>query len=46
MVCVGSRAELGELAGLDLSELDPHRPFVDDITFTIAGQAAPTAFPR
>ena len=39
MVCVGSRAELGELAGLDLSELDPHRPFVDDITFTIAGQA-------
>jgi isoleucyl-tRNA synthetase len=33
LTCVGSRAELGELAGLDLSELDPHRPFVDDITF-------------
>ena len=29
---VGSRAELGEAAGLDLSDLDPHRPAVDDIT--------------
>ena len=32
-VCVGSLAELGQLAGQDLDELDPHRPFVDDITF-------------
>ncbi|MDR1710452.1 MAG: isoleucine--tRNA ligase [Propionibacteriaceae bacterium] len=32
-VCVGSRAELGQLAGADLAELDPHRPFVDDIVF-------------
>ena len=32
-VCVGSLAELGELAGRDLSETDPHRPYVDDITF-------------
>jgi isoleucyl-tRNA synthetase len=32
-VCVGSLAELGELAGRDLSATDPHRPFVDDITF-------------
>ncbi|MCC8242761.1 isoleucine--tRNA ligase [Saccharothrix luteola] len=32
-VCVGSRAELGELTGADLSRLEPHRPFVDDITF-------------
>ena len=32
-VCVGSLAELGKLAGQDLDELDPHRPFVDDITF-------------
>ena len=31
--CVGSRAELGELTGRDLSELDPHKPFVDEITF-------------
>jgi len=32
-ICVGSLAELGKLAGQDLSNLDPHRPFVDDITF-------------
>ncbi len=37
MVCVGSLAELGELAGKDLSGLDPHRPYVDDITFTVDG---------
>ena len=28
---IGSRAELGELAGRDLTDLDPHRPFVDEI---------------
>jgi isoleucyl-tRNA synthetase len=33
-VCVGSLAELSELAHQDLSELDPHRPYVDDVTFT------------
>ena len=32
-VCVGSRAELSDLTGTDQSALDPHRPFVDDITF-------------
>ncbi|WP_370324467.1 isoleucine--tRNA ligase [Euzebya sp.] len=32
-VAVGSLAELGDLADRDLSALDPHRPFVDDITF-------------
>ena len=37
LVCVGSLAELGELAGQDLSALDPHRPFVDDVTFTLPG---------
>ncbi|MGN6473819.1 MAG: isoleucine--tRNA ligase [Mycobacteriales bacterium] len=31
LTVVGSLAELGELAGEDLSELDPHRPFVDDV---------------
>jgi isoleucyl-tRNA synthetase len=31
LVVVGSIAELGEKAGLDLSALDPHRPFVDDV---------------
>ncbi len=30
---VGSLAELGKLANRDVSELDPHRPFVDAITF-------------
>ncbi|SDB80779.1 Isoleucyl-tRNA synthetase [Raineyella antarctica] len=37
-ICVGSRAELGELAGRDLSDLDPHRPFIDDVTFTKDGE--------
>jgi isoleucyl-tRNA synthetase len=32
-VCVGSLAELGKLSGSELSNLDPHRPFVDDIKF-------------
>ncbi|EID79782.1 isoleucine--tRNA ligase [Rhodococcus opacus] len=30
---VGSRAELGQLATADLSDLDPHRPYIDAITF-------------
>jgi isoleucyl-tRNA synthetase len=33
LTCVGSLAELGELTGSDLSALDPHRPFIDDVTF-------------
>ena len=36
MVCVGSLAELGTLAGAELLGTDPHRPFVDDITFACA----------
>ncbi len=35
-VCVDSLKELGQLAGQELSNLDPHRPFVDDITFPCA----------
>ena len=35
-ICVDSLKELGELAGQELSNLDPHRPFVDDITFACA----------
>ena len=31
LTCVGSVAELSELAGRDLSELDPHRPYVDAV---------------
>jgi isoleucyl-tRNA synthetase len=34
LTCVGSLAELSELAGRDLTGLDPHRPFVDSVTFT------------
>jgi isoleucyl-tRNA synthetase len=32
-VCIESLADLGARAGQELSNLDPHRPFVDDITF-------------
>jgi isoleucyl-tRNA synthetase len=32
----GSRAELGARAGQDLSDLDPHRPYVDDVMFACA----------
>lgn len=32
LTVVGSLAELGDLAGRDLSTLDPHRPYVDEIT--------------
>jgi isoleucyl-tRNA synthetase len=31
---VGSLAELSELAGRDLKDLDPHRPYVDEVTIT------------
>jgi isoleucyl-tRNA synthetase len=34
VTAIGSRAELGTLAGQDLSDLDPHRPFIDAITFS------------
>ncbi len=42
LTCIGSRAELSELTGRDLSELDPHRPFIDDVSFacpTCGGEA-------
>ncbi|HUG84057.1 MAG TPA: isoleucine--tRNA ligase, partial [Euzebya sp.] len=32
-MAVGSLAELGQAAGRDLSDLDPHRPFVDEVRF-------------
>ena len=37
-VIVGSVAELSELTGRDLSDLDLHRPAVDDITFEKDGK--------
>jgi isoleucyl-tRNA synthetase len=36
LVCIGSLAELQELSGVELD--DPHRPFVDDVTFTLPGE--------
>lgn len=32
ITCVGSLEELGRLSGQDVSALDPHRPYVDDVT--------------
>ena len=40
--CVGSLAELSQLTGRDLSELDPHRPSIDDVVLpcrTCGGEA-------
>lgn len=41
-VCVASRDELSRRSGRDLSELDPHRPAIDGVTFACAdcGQEA------
>jgi isoleucyl-tRNA synthetase len=36
MRCIGSLTELRDLSGIDLD--DPHRPFVDDVTFTLPGE--------
>jgi isoleucyl-tRNA synthetase len=36
LICVASLAELHELSGVELD--DPHRPFVDDVTFTLPGE--------
>ena len=36
VMCVGSLAELQELSGVELA--DPHRPFVDDVTFSLPGE--------
>ncbi len=32
--CIGSVAELSEKVGRDLSDLDLHRPYVDEVTYT------------
>ena len=34
LTCVGSRAELSVLAGRDLSEIDPHRPAIDEVVLS------------
>ncbi|MBU2669294.1 isoleucine--tRNA ligase [Actinoplanes bogorensis] len=33
LTCIGSLAELGQRAGRDLADLDPHRPYIDEVTF-------------
>ncbi|WP_328387490.1 isoleucine--tRNA ligase [Streptomyces sp. NBC_00400] len=33
LTCVGSLTELTELTGTDQSDLDPHRPYIDAVTF-------------
>ncbi|MGI8700976.1 MAG: class I tRNA ligase family protein [Nocardioidaceae bacterium] len=40
LTCVGSLAELGELAGEELAGLDPHRPYVDEVVLTCRHQAS------
>ena len=38
LTCVGSLAELTELTGTDQSGLDPHRPYIDAVTFTCTAE--------
>ncbi|HUB21737.1 MAG TPA: isoleucine--tRNA ligase, partial [Streptosporangiaceae bacterium] len=42
VTCVGSLSELSELSGANLTGLDPHRPFVDEIVFAcpVCGERA------
>ena len=35
-ICVASLSELSDLSGTDLNNLEPHRPFVDDISWGCA----------
>ena len=37
IICIESLAKLSECTGRDLSDLDPHRPYIDDVTFEIDG---------
>lgn len=43
LTAVGSLSELSTLAGLDVTSVDPHRPFVDDIT-VVCPQCSDTAY--
>jgi len=42
--CIGSVAELAERSGRDLTNVDLHRPFVDDITITCGECTKGTAY--
>ncbi|MFI5907246.1 isoleucine--tRNA ligase [Dactylosporangium sp. NPDC051541] len=46
LTCIGSLAELGERAGTDVSALDPHRPFIDEVTFACHCGATATRVPE
>jgi isoleucyl-tRNA synthetase len=41
LTCAGSLAELSELAGRDVTGMDPHRPFVDEIEIPCPSCDAP-----
>jgi isoleucyl-tRNA synthetase len=38
LVCVESLKQLSEYVGHDVTGTDPHRPYIDDVTFTIDGE--------
>ncbi|HET7017020.1 MAG TPA: isoleucine--tRNA ligase [Streptosporangiaceae bacterium] len=40
LTCAGSLSELSQLAGTDLTALDPHRPYIDEVTFACRASAA------
>jgi isoleucyl-tRNA synthetase len=40
LTCVGSLAELSSYAGRDLTDLDPHRPYIDEVTFACTAPLA------
>jgi isoleucyl-tRNA synthetase len=46
LTCVGSLAELSERAGADHRDLDPHRPFIDEVTFACECGADATRVPE
>jgi isoleucyl-tRNA synthetase len=42
--CIGSIAELSDLSGRELTGMDPHRPFVDDVTISCPSCTKGTAY--
>jgi isoleucyl-tRNA synthetase len=46
LTCVGSLAELSELTGADQSALDPHRPYIDEVTFPCSASGCPLTAAR
>jgi len=41
LTCIASRAELSELTGLDLHDIDPHRPAIDEVLLPCRTCGAP-----